>query len=136
MKKQIIVLLVMMSGFISFANAGNINSLTTDSLNEKFLGTWDMIWKDLPDGDVECQLVLTNVDGKLHGELTSEGIVNKYGQSLKLYDVEIDGKELSFMYTAEGYDISIAVEMTDENELEGYMMDMFEVFATKSTESK
>jgi len=132
MKKQIIVLLMMMTGLISIANAANSSALSKDSIGDKFIGVWDMVFKDLPDGDWECQLVLKNVDGELKGELTSQEVINKYGKGIEVYDLEIDGEELSCMYTAEGYDVSIVVEMVDEKTLEGYMMDMFEVFATKS----
>jgi len=132
MKKQIIVLLVMMSGLVSFANAANSITTSTDSVGDKFIGVWDMVFKDLPDGDWECQFILKNVDGELKGELTSQEVINKYGKSIEVYDLEIDGEELSCMYTAEGYDVSIVVEMVDDKTLEGYMMDMFEVLATKS----
>jgi len=136
MKKQIIVLLLMVTGFFSFANDAKVNSTAIDSAANKFLGVWDMVWRDLPDGDMNCQLVLKNVDGKLQGEIDSEEIKAKYGESINIYDIEIDGEELSFMYTAEGYDVSIIVELVEGNKFEGYMMDMFEVAGVKASESK
>lgn len=134
MKKLIIGLMVMMTCLMSNANTKSIAINSQDSVENKFLGKWDMLWKDLPDGDMECQLILTNENGKLKGTLTSTDIVNKYGKGIDLYDIDIDKKELSFMYTAEGYDVSIVVEMVDENSLEGYMMDMFEIFASRAKE--
>jgi len=98
---------------------------------KKFLGLWDLLMKDLPDGDMTMQMEMKIEDGKLTGAFVGEEVMAQMGEPLKLYDIEVDGDELSFMYTAQGYDVSIVVELESEKMFSGFMMDMFEVEGTK-----
>ncbi|TLX78149.1 hypothetical protein E9993_00255 [Labilibacter sediminis] len=128
MKKLMILTMALLIGVASFANQ------SASETEQKFVGKWNMLWKDLPDGDLETILELKIVDDKLVGEITGDNVIEQMGEPIKLYDIEVDGEELSFMYTSQGYDVSIVVELESDTSFSGFMMDMFEVEGDKIKE--
>lgn len=101
----------------------------TDS---EFIGKWKLDVRDLPDGDAVMHLFLNVEDGELKGKLTgSDG-----KEEFVLYDIEIDKKELNFMYDARGHNIPVNLELIGEGKCEGYMIDMFLMEGVKVKEEK
>jgi len=125
MRKLMVVMVALLIGVASFANQN------ASEVGEKFVGEWKMLWKDLPDGDMESILELKIVDDQLTGVIKGDSVIESTGEPIELYDVEVDGEELSFMYTSQGYDVSIVVELESDKKFSGFMMDMFEVIGDK-----
>ncbi|TLX73497.1 hypothetical protein E9993_15405 [Labilibacter sediminis] len=118
MKKLGVTLFVLLFGL-------SMTSFANDNV-EKFVGKWSLMVRDLPDGDAEMSLILESKEGKLGGKL-----VGADGEEFPIYDVEVEGKELLFMYDARGYNVTMALELIGEGKSEGYMMDMFLVEGEK-----
>ena len=84
----------------------------TESINKKFVGTWDYEVTDTPNGDYDGQLVIEK-DGKSYkGKMVAEG------GSQDLRDLKIEGDNISFKIYAEGFDCSISLTR-EGNSLKG-----------------
>lgn len=120
---------ILFFGILMIAFTGIKAQPYTVSTNAKvnFIGTWDVVLIGVPDGDVNCKLVLDEKDGKLSGffkfDETEDGkvaIVNPiikdsvltFNATLKTYDVdfnltqikdgELNGTLFNGMFTATG----------------------------------
>lgn len=103
----------------------SVPSFANDGV-DKFVGEWKLMVRDLPDGDAEMTLYINLKDGELSGKLTGAD-----GEEFPLYDVEIEKKELNFMYDARGHNIPVNLELIGEGKCEGYMIDMFMIEGEK-----
>ena len=118
MKKLSVTLFVLLFGL----SMSSVASQNTD----EFVGKWDLMVRDLPDGDTGMTLIIELEEEKLGGKLLGAD-----GEEFPIYDVEVDGKELMFMYDARGYNVTMSLELIEEGKCEGYMMDMFLVEGEK-----
>ena len=93
-----------------------------DSKSDYFAGDWKVVIKGTPNGDSEVVMHLERAEGKLTGEMRSEG-----ADPSKFSNVSEEESKITVFYTAMGYDINISFEKVDENKLKGSLLGMFDV---------
>lgn len=86
-------------------------------------GKWDILFKGLPTGDTHIIFTVVEQDGKLSG--TYQDLETK--KDMPLTKVEKDDKGIVLYFTAQGYDVNVAVERKDDDDhVKANMMGMFE----------
>ena len=130
MKKAILffsLILLAVTGINAQTTSTNAKAAT---LNTNFLGSWDIVLIGVPQGDVKCQLLLTEKDGKLSGTL-------KFGDpepaEVAIVDPVIKDTVLTFNATLQNYDIDFNLSQNKEEQLNGTMYNnMFVVTGKRS----
>lgn len=88
-----------------------------------FVGKWDVLVEGSPNGDSTLELVLQRVDGKLTGTVSHNG-----AQPTQVNRVEEKkGKSVTVYFNSSGYDVYLYAEKKGSDEIEGSMMDMFDL---------
>jgi len=86
-------------------------------------GKWDILFKGLPQGDTHIIFTVVEQDGKLSGSY--QDLETK--KDMPLTKVEKDDKGIVLYFTAQGYDVNVAVERKDDDDhVKANMMGMFE----------
>ena len=114
MKKVGIIFTMLLLGAVSFV-------AKAQSPADFFVGEWKVVVKGTPSGDAEMVLQLELVDGKLSGEIKTDG-----AEGTKLSQVMEKESGLTVYFTTMGYDISLDFKKVDDNNLKGSMMGMFD----------
>lgn len=97
-----------------------------------FIGKWKVLVEGTPNGDATMIVTFTkNADGKLEG---TSGDEKGETPTTKFTRVESKGETVTAYWVAQGYDVYLFLEKTDENKAEGSLMDMFDATATKVVE--
>ena len=132
MKKTILFFSILMLAVIG------INAQATDSTAQStmgqtnFLGNWDITMLGLPQGDVKCQLLLNEKDGKLAGTL-------KFGDpqpgEVAIVNPVIKDTVLTFNATLQNYDIDFNLSQNTQGELNGSMYNGMFVVTGKRSEA-
>ena len=139
MKKTILLFSMIMLAFTGInAQATDSTSHATDSTAQttigqtNFLGKWDIIMIGVPQGDVKCQLLLNEKDGKLAGTL-------KFGDpqpgEVVIVNPEIKDTVLTFNATLQNYDIDFNLPQNKEGQLNGSMFNNMFVVTGKRSEA-
>lgn len=121
--KQITVVFITM---VLFFVAGNMYA---NEPADYFVGDWKVQIKGTPSGDADMVLHLERVDGKLTGEMRTEGV-----DPSKLQSVDEQEDAITVSYTTMGYDISLKLNKVDENNLKGSLMGMFDATGERIVE--
>jgi hypothetical protein len=88
-----------------------------------YAGKWDILAKGLPNGDTHIFFTITNTDGKLGGTMTDM----ETKKENPLTKVEQDDKGVTLYFTAQGYDVTLTLaKTTDDDHVKGSMMGMFD----------
>lgn len=106
----------------------NAFSQDADKDADQFLGSWSVEFFDLPEGEEKATLIFRMVEGKLGGE-----IKNEQG-STPLYNISIEGKKIKFHYDARGYELFSTMVLIEDDKMEGYLADMFEMIGERIKE--
>jgi hypothetical protein len=88
-----------------------------------FIGTWDVLISDTPQGNVNVTLKLERVEGKLIGKFSPVG--SEEGTTITNISEQENGIILYFF--AEGYDLYLSLNAAEEDKLSGYLIDQFPV---------
>ena len=113
MKKSILFF-----GILMLAFTGIQAQTPTPGTNAKvnFLGTWDVVLLGVPDGDVNCKLILDEKDGKLFGffkfDDTEEGKVDIVNPMVK-------DSVLTFNANLKSYDVDFNLSQNKNEEING-----------------
>lgn len=78
-----------------------VSSVSAETKKKEPLGTWHYNVADAPYGYETGDIVLKKDDGKITGSL-----VFSEGYSVSLYDIKVDGKNLSFKAYVEGTEVA------------------------------
>lgn len=97
------------------------------SLQDYFLGKWDVTAKGTPNGDVTLPSRFAVVNGALMGYFIEPGSSEEKPMST----VKIEGEKLIIGFTVMSYDITIWLAKKDNDTAAGSLMDMFEVVAVR-----
>ncbi len=93
-----------------------------------FVGTWNVMAYDLPDGDTEMVITLKkNNNGDLEGSIANKGGANP----ITIDRVEIDEELITLYYTASGMQVFTTMEKDGDAAIVGSIMDMFDIEGTK-----
>lgn len=125
MKKAILFFGMFMLAFTAIRAQSSTNS---------FLGTWDVVLIGVPDGDVNCMLILEEKDGKLSGffkfDETGEG-------KIALINPEVKNNVLTFNAPLRSYDVDFQFSQTKDGQLDGTLFnEMFEATGKRSEAKK
>jgi hypothetical protein len=93
------------------------------AVTTSYVGKWDILAKGLPNGDTHIFFTITNTDGKLGGSLLDP----ETKKDNPLTKVEQDDKGVTLYFTAQGYDVTVTLQKTtDDDHVKGSMMGMFD----------
>jgi len=109
----------------------SMQSFGMQSANEavsEFVGEWKCTVFDTPEGDADMTIIINAEDGALSGK-----VIGVSGET-EIYDVEVTGKELYFMFDKADRNLHVTIELTGEEKIEGYLFDMFIIEGEKVKE--
>lgn len=121
MKKRICIFIT--SVLILFFGAINSNA-QSDTTEDYFLGMWKVMTYGLPQGDVEMIVTFEKKDGKLGGTLAA---IEDTAQKIPFAKIEHKNDLITAYYTTQGYDVYFKLKIVDNDQVKGWMMDMFEI---------
>lgn len=114
MKKVLFLMLLVSTMLVSNGFA------QTDSSEDFFVGTWEVIILGTPYGDVKMIAQLSRVDGKLSGTL--EPVMEPSPGSIPIDRIDEAGESITIYFYAEGNDIDLRLSKVDDDNLKGYVM--------------
>lgn len=87
-----------------------------------FAGKWSVLVKGLPNGDTKMFFVLEKKD------TTMAGVVqDSTGTEIaKIDKVELNGNTATAYFSAQGYDVNLAMTKKDDDHITGSLMGMFD----------
>jgi hypothetical protein len=87
-----------------------------------FAGKWNVLLKGLPNGDTKMFFVLEKKD------TTMTGVVqDSTGTEISKIDkVELNGTTATVYFSAQGYDVNLAMTKKDDDHITGSLMGMFD----------
>ena len=88
-----------------------------------FVGSWDVVGKDIPDGNDELLITFEQKENKWFGSLKSK----KHDFTMPFNNVRIDNTDIIGEFSYEGNDIFILLKKKGDNEVEGNIANMFDV---------
>ncbi|MFD2201661.1 hypothetical protein [Shivajiella indica] len=91
--------------------------------SDYFIGTWDIIITDTPQGNVNARLTLERVEGKLIGKFSQAGA----SQETTVSNINEDENGITLFFFAEGYDLYLKLNPEEGDKLSGYLIDQFPV---------
>lgn len=87
-----------------------------------FAGKWNVLLKGLPDGDTKMFIVLEKKDTTMTGVVQdSTGT-----QISKIDKVELKENTATVYFSAQGYDVNLAMTKKDDDHITGSLMGMFD----------
>lgn len=102
-----------------------------ENATDYFVGKWKVTVMGTPNGDAAMTVNLERVDGKLKGDISSEGM-----PITKIDRIEEKDNSIRIYYSAQGYDIYINLDKKDDIHLAGTLMDMFDIKGERVVENK
>ncbi|MBN1987413.1 MAG: hypothetical protein JW761_13965 [Prolixibacteraceae bacterium] len=91
-----------------------------DKTTEFFLGKWNVEIIGTPNGDAKMTINIEQKDGKMEATITGEGV-----DPAKVDRVDAKESSVTLYWMASGYDVYLVMQKTDDNKVEGNLMDMF-----------
>ena len=87
-----------------------------------FAGKWNVLLKGLPDGDTKMFIILEKKDTTMTGVIQdSTGT-----QISKIDKVELKENTATVYFSAQGYDVNLAMTKKDDDHITGSLMGMFD----------
>lgn len=117
--------------FVFFLGAAFSGSSQTTTPADFFAGKWDILVKGTPNGDAKFSTNLIRENGKLVGKLTT---TEAGAEPIPITEIEEAGDKVSIFFTAQGYDLELALSKVDDDTLNGTLMNMFEASAKRVKE--
>ncbi len=114
---------------------GAFNMKAQDNSKDYFVGKWDVMMLNLPDGDMTMTMTLTRTDGKLGGFFVPTKGEKK--DPIKITSVEENTNnkgEITLYFTAQDYDVNLLLTKVDEENVKGSLVGMFDVKAKRIKE--
>jgi hypothetical protein len=87
-----------------------------------FAGKWSVLVKGLPNGDTKMFFLLEKKDTTMTGS-----VQDSTGTEIaKIDKVELNGNTATSYFSAQGYDVNLAMTKTDDDHVTGSLMGMFD----------
>lgn len=87
-----------------------------------FEGTWNVLLKGVPGGDAKMFVVLEKKDTAMAG-----AVQDSTGKEMSKIDkIELAGDTVTVYFTAQGYDVYLAMTKKDDDHVTGSLMGMFD----------
>jgi hypothetical protein len=90
---------------------------------EYFKGSWNILCKGTPQGDAKMVFKLEKVSDSLTGVVLDTAGV----EISKMSKIEQKDNQITVYFTAQGYDVNVALIKKDDNHVTGSLMAMFDV---------
>ncbi len=103
-------------------------AISNTSGNDFYVGKWDLTVTGTPNGDTKFTMDLQRKGGVLGGTLTDPSGTNP---PIDISNVEESGDKITVYFKAQGFDINVALDKEDQNNLSGKMMGMFNAKAVR-----
>ena len=117
MKKSGLVLTILLSLAVSLSATAQTNSGAG-----YFMGKWNILVKNLPQGDTKMLVILDKKDTTLAG-----AIQDSTGKEIaKFTKVELQDTTVTVYFSAEGYDVFLRLDKKGDDHVAGSMMNMFD----------
>jgi len=88
-----------------------------------FVGKWDLLIKGTPQGDIHMLVTFDQKEGKLTGTMVDP----ETSKDVPFTKMETTEKGVVVYFTAQGYDVNMALEKQDDDHVIGSVMDMLDV---------
>lgn len=126
MKKAILSLCILMFAFTGI----HAQASTATAAKANFLGTWDFVMLGVPDGDVNCKLILDEKDGKLSGYFKFD---ETDAGKIAIENPIIKDSVLIFNAPLKSYDVDFNLSQNKDGQLNGTLFNgMFNATAKRS----
>jgi len=112
-------ILIIISGFILLISSQLSNAQDTP---DYFVGDWKVVIQGTPNGDAKMEMHLERIDGTLTGNIKNEGM-----DAITISKVEEKEESITVYYSAVGYDVNMLFKKKDPNNIDGSLMDMFDL---------
>jgi phage protein U len=93
-----------------------------------FAGDWELEFIGTPNGDAKMLMSLSRNDHSLIGNLTPMG---QEGDEIMITDINEEESSIEIFFSAQGYQVSVKLEIVDENNLSGSLMDLIDAKARR-----
>jgi len=123
MKKLSLIFTLVMSVLFGLSTQAQ----TTDY----FPGKWNVIIIGTPNGDAKMTLLLERKDGKLGGV-----VQDSTGKEMtKITQIDEKDKSITAAFTVQSYDVSLTLELVDNEHVKGTLMGMFDAKGVRVKEN-
>lgn len=99
---------------------------------EYFAGSWTILIKGTPNGDVKLVLALDKKTDSLTG-IVQDTTGNEVS---KISSIELKDNEITVFFSTQGYDVNVNLVKKDDDHANGTLMNMFEVEGVRKKEAK
>lgn len=90
---------------------------------DQFIGNWNLSISDTPQGNITVELSIDRVDGKLSGKFSQAGS----SQATTISNITEKDNEITMYFFAEGYDLYLKLNRSEDDKISGYLIDQFPV---------
>ncbi len=104
-------------------------SNAASSTGDFYVGKWDLLVTGTPNGDTKFSMNLARKGGKLEGELVDSSGKNP---AIPITKIEESADNLTVYFSAQGFDVNVALDKIDHRTLKGKMMNMFDASAIRA----
>jgi hypothetical protein len=127
MKKLSLLFAIVLGLFVTLET----NAQTAEST---FEGKWNVTIFDTPNGDAQLTFVFEKKDGQLSGVILDPN----GGEVSKVTEITMsqNDKRLYGNFVAEDYDLTIMLDLVDNDNVKGNVMDMFDTRGTRIKENQ
>jgi len=87
-----------------------------------FAGKWSVLFKGTPNGDARMVFLLEQKNDSIAGVAQD----TTGAEISKLTDVALKDNEITFSFTAQGYNVNLLLTRKDEDHVTGSLMNMFD----------
>jgi len=120
MKKVVFVIAALL---FSFATVSAKQNPTVDYFN----GSWTVLLKGTPNGDVKLVFKFTKVNDSLTGT-----VIDTTGAEMSVMSkIELGENQVTAYFTAQGYDVNVVLTKKDDDHATGNLLNMFDVDAER-----
>ncbi len=117
---------LILAGFLAFSCIAT--KTNAQSAPNYFVGKWDVLLKNLPQGDAHIKFNLADSAGHLTGVLVDTTAAHK---DVPLTKVDQDGDKVTLYFSTQGYDVSLVLAKKDDDHATGSLMGMFDAVADR-----
>lgn len=125
MKKMSKILL----GMVLILTVYSVKAQVTEG--DFFIGKWNVIVEGTPSGDSKMEVLVEEKDGEIVCFMK-----NETGEFSQVDRLEITNEEFTAYWNTGGYNVYLFMEKTDDNEIEGTLMDMFDATGERVVEKE
>jgi hypothetical protein len=92
-----------------------------------FVGKWDVLVKNLPQGDAHLKFNIADSVGHLKGVLADSAA----HKDIPLTNIEQVNDKITLYFTTQGYDVNLVLTKKDDDHATGSLMNMFDAVADR-----